>query len=153
MSALSAIKSVLEGDATLLSTATGGVYDPDEAGRLGLSRTNSNTSDAFDSNQIMKPTLYLKSRGDTPDGVLRDDADQFNSTVEVVEIWAYDDPDTGYSNIRTMLDRCYALLHAAGLTATDAILHWAGDTPQLYDDELDAAVQRADYQVFASNSV
>ncbi len=151
MTTLSSVKAVLEADATLLSTATGGVYDPDEAGRMELNRTT--TPAAFDSNGILKPTVYLKSRGDTPDGILRDDANQFNSTVEVIEVWAYDDPDTGYSNIRTMLDRCYVLLHAQGLTATDAILHWAGDTPQLYDDELDAAVQRADYQVFASKSV
>jgi hypothetical protein len=148
MTTLSEAKTILEGDSTLLSTATGGVWDWDELGRLGLNRTN--TPAAFDSNEIIKPCVVLKWRSSTPDYELVDDANQFVSLVDMLEAWAYE--DDGYSNIRTMLERVYVLLHAQVL-GDDAQVKWAGDSPQLRDDDLDACVQRSDYQVYTSRSV
>ena len=96
MSALSAAKTILEADATLLATATGGVWDFDETGRLGLSRTL--TGGAFDSNGILKPCLLLKLRSSTPDSILADDATKYVSVREMLEVWFYQ--DTGYSSHR-----------------------------------------------------
>ena len=145
MSALSAAKAILEADATLLATATGGIWDLDEAGPNGLSRTT--TGAAFDANEIVKPALLLKSRGERPDGQLVDEAEQYNSTREPLEIYAYQ--DSGYDDIQTMLDRCYVLLQAQQLTGTFMAL-WGGRSPQTHDEALGANVQRDEYIIHAS---
>ncbi len=148
MSTLSAAKAILEADATLLATATGGVWDFDETGRLGLSRTV--TPAAFDSNGRIKPCVLLKLRSSTPDSHLRDDAGQYSSTVDMLEVWFYQ--DAGYDSIETMRNRVYALLHAKQLTGAFAV-HWAGDVRGQRDVELDASVERSQYQVFTARSV
>jgi len=148
VSTLSAAKAVLEADATLLATATGGIWDYDETGRLGISRTT--TPAAFDSNERIKPCVLLKLRNRRADGELRDDAGQYSSVSEILEVWCYE--DTGYSNIETMRDRVYALLHAQQLTGTFQAL-WVQDITQQRDIEIDASVERSDYQVFSSRSV
>lgn len=148
MSALSAAKAILEADATLLATATGGVWDFDETGRLGLSRTL--TPGAFDAGGRIKPCLLLKLRSSTPDHVLQDDAGQYSSVVEMLEVWFYE--DAGYSQIDTMRSRVYALLHAQQLTGTFAV-YWAGDVRGQRDVELDANMERSQYQVHTYRSV
>lgn len=142
MSALSAAKALLEADATLLATATGGVWDADEAGRLGLSRTT--TAAAFDDDGKVKPCVLLKTRGRRPDGAL---VEPVASTREVLEAWFYE--DSGYSNIETMRDRVYTLLHTVQLDGTFQVL-WQGDVrPGIRDTDLDANVERSDYLVIA----
>jgi hypothetical protein len=148
MSSLSAAKAILEADGTLLATATGGIWDFDETGRLGLSRTL--TGAAFDSNEVIKPCVLLKLRTSQPDYILADDANQYVSVKEIIECWFYE--DTGYSNIETMRDRVYVLLHTKQLTGTFQVL-WAGHfRPAVRDDELDANVERSDYQVQTKKS-
>ena len=147
MSALAAAKAVLEADATLLATATGGVWDLGEAGPNGLSRTT--TGAAFDANEIIKPAILLKSRGERPDGQLVDEAEQYSSTREALEIYAYQ--DSGYDDIETMLDRCFVLLHAQQLSGTFMAL-WSGRSPQAPDEALGANVQRDEYIIHASKS-
>ena len=148
MSALSAAKAILEADATLLAAATGGVWDFDETGRLGLSRTL--TPAAFDASGRIEPCVLLKLRSSTPDHVLRDDVGQYSSVVEMLEVWFYE--DAGYSQIETMRNRVYTLLHAQQLTGTFAV-HWAGDVRGQRDVELDANVERSQYQVHTYRSV
>lgn len=143
-----AIKTVLEADATLLATATGGIYDYDETGRLGLSRTT--TPDAFDSNEIIKPCILLKRRSRTPDNVLRDDANQYSSAVDVIECWLYE--DNGLSNIETMSSRIYTLLHAKQISGTFQVL-WIGDVQPFRDDAMDAMALRSDYMAQIKRSV
>jgi hypothetical protein len=148
VSALAAAKAILEADATLLATATGGVWDYDETGRLGLSREL--TQAAFDANGIIKPCVLIKSRSITPDYILADDANQYVSTREVIECWLYE--DTGYANITTMGQRIFVLLHARQLDGTFAV-RWAGDLPQpLRDTDLDASLGRSDYTVIGRRS-
>lgn len=149
MSALSAWKTVLEADGTLVAAATGGIYDFDETGRLGLSRTL--TPGAYDSNGLIKPCILLKQRSATPDYQLADDTNQYVSVQEMLEAWFYE--EDGYSNIETMRDRVYALTHTVQLTGTFQVL-WAGDLrPGIRDDDLDANVERSDYQVYLPRSV
>lgn len=148
MSALSAAKAVLEADATLLTTATGGIWDFDETKQLGLSRTL--TGDAFDSNEVIKPCILMKQRSQTPNFALADDADQYVAVNEMIECWFYE--DSGYSNIETMRDRVYVLLHSIQLTGTFQVF-WAGSfRPGIRDTDLDANVSRSDFQVFGRKS-
>ena len=147
MSALSAAKTILEADAALLATATGGVWDFDETGRLGLSRTL--TGGAFDGNGILKPCVLLKLRSSTPDSILADDATKYVSVRELLEVWFYQ--DTGYTSIETMRNRVYALLHSVQLSGTFQC-RWRGDVRGQRDTDIDASVERSDYIVYRARS-
>jgi hypothetical protein len=143
MSVLAAVKTLLEADATLLATATGGVYDYDETGRDGISRTAAATSAAFDANGIVKPCVLLKSRSETPDGILADDAERVVSAREMLEAWYY--ADSGFAAINTMKARVYTLLHATQVSGS-FIVYWQGDIRfPVRDPDLDANVERSDY--------
>jgi hypothetical protein len=144
MSALSAAKTILEADATLLAAATGGVWDFDETGRLGLSRSNTATSAAYDASGVLKPAVVIRLRSSTPDGILRDDPDQYVSVREMLEVWFYQ--DSGYTAIETMRNRVYTLLHAVQLSGTFRC-YWSGDVRSQRDDILDASVERSDFVV------
>jgi hypothetical protein len=148
MSVLSAAKAILEADGTLLASATGGIWDYDETGRLGINRTTTPT--AFDSNGILKPCLLLKLRSSEPDGILADDANQYTSVREMIEVWFYE--EGGYTNIETMRDRVHALLHAQQLTGTFQIL-WQGDLRNQRDIEIDANLERSEYLAITYKSV
>lgn len=139
------IKAVLEADAgNLLLTATGGVWDFDETGRLGLGRTG--TPAAFDANERIKPCVLVKGRGEQPDGQIADDPAQTLSTRTVVELYFYQ--DSGYDDIETLRNRCFALLHGQQASGIVKIV-WMNHIAQQRDEELDANVERSDYQVTA----
>jgi hypothetical protein len=140
MSTVSTVKALLEADATLLATATGGVWDYDETGRLGLSRTT--TPAAFDASERILPCLLVKMRSSQPTGELADG--QSLSVRDHLEIWLYE--DTGYAHIDTMRERVYALLQAVQLDGTHGCF-WQGDVRGARDIELDASVERSDYTV------
>lgn len=141
MTTLAAIKAILEADATLLALATGGVWDFDETGRMGLSRTATPT--AFTSAGIIKPCLLLKLRSTLPDGILQDDANQYQSAREIIEAWFYQ--DSGYATIESMRARVYHDLHAQRVSGTFQVV-WAGDIrPGIRDPDLDANLERSEY--------
>ncbi len=142
MSTLTTAKALLEADATLLATATGGIWDYDETGRLGLNRTTA--PGAFDSTGVIKPCVLLRLRSSVPDLALADDSGQVLGVRDHLEAWFYE--DAGYSKIDTMRDRVYTLLHAVQLEGTFQCL-WAGDVRGQRDVELDANVERSDYTV------
>jgi hypothetical protein len=146
MSARTVIKALLEADATLLAIATGGVYDYDEVGRLGLGRDVAPT--AYGTNGIIKPCVVVKGRGPRPTGAVQDDVLQVSSTSEVVEIWLYQ--DEGYTTIKTMEDRIYTLLHGKQVSGA-FVCRWAGTAlADQRDDTLgNVSVEREDYQVIA----
>ena len=151
MSNQSIITAILEADATLLTTATGGVIEWADTNRLGISRET--TPDAFDSTTgLIKPCILVKGRGERPDGGIADDTGQQLSTAEVVEIWFYE--DTGYTNIETMRARVYALLHGQQVDNSLFIVRWAGDPfIQMRDDAMGhISVERSDYDVRALKS-
>ena len=148
MSILSTVKAILEADATLLATATGGVWDYDETGRMGLSRTA--TPAAFDSDLRIKPCVLLKTRERVPDGALVDDAVQLISYRQILEVWLYE--DMGYAHMDTMADRIYALLHGKRLSGTFHAA-WAGEYRSGQRDlDLDANLERSDYLIRATRS-
>lgn len=143
MTTLATLKTVLEADATLLATATGGVWSFDETGRLGLNRSNAAAAAAFTSG-IIKPCVFLRAVTDTPFGDIADDAAQVVSMREVVSVMFYQ--DGGFTTIETMMARVFTLLHGKQFTGTFVCRH-ALDSGQLYDTDLDASVRRSDYAV------
>jgi len=147
VSALSAAKALLEADATLLATATGGMWDFDETGRLGINRTT--TPAAFDANEILKPCVLLKLRSSEPNPLLQDEGARYSGVREMLEVWFYE--DDGYSNIETIRDRVFSLLHAVQLSGTFMCL-WAGDVRGPRDSDLNASVERSTYQVATKKS-
>lgn len=147
MSVVSEAKAVLEADATLVALATGGIYDYAETGPNGISRTTA--PDAFDANEIIEPSILLKSRGAVPDLALTDEGAQYLSVREALEVWFYE--DTGYSNIEAMRNRTYTLLHATQLADTFKVL-WAGDVRNQRDTDLDANVEQSEFTVYTFKS-
>jgi len=147
MTVLANIKAVLEADSTLLATATGGIYDFNETGRLGINRTT--VPGAFDSNLIIKPCVLVKLRSETPDQVLMDDPLQYVSLIGIYEFWCYE--DNSFSNIDTMLARIYTLMQGTQVAGTFQV-HWMGDATPFRDDVLDANVNRSDYMATVKRS-
>lgn len=145
-STLSSAKAILEADTVptvgLVALATGGIWDWDETGRMGINRSNTATAAAF-SGGIIRPCLLLKLRSSVPFGEIADDVTQVTAARDMLEVWAYQ--DSGYSTIRSMLDRVYALLQ--GKTLGGFVCRWAGDLQPLRDTDMDANVERSDYSV------
>lgn len=140
---LAAAKALLEADTgNLVLLATGGIWDWDETGRMGINRSNTATSAAY-SNGIIKPCLLLKLRSSVPIGDIADDEAKVTGARDMLEVWAYQ--DAGYSTIKSMLDRVYALLQ--GETVGGIVCRWAGNMQPLRDIESDANVERSDYAV------
>jgi hypothetical protein len=139
---LASAKTILEADGTLTALATGGIYDWDETGRLGINRTNSATSAAF-TNGIIKPCLLLKLRSSVPFGGIADDPNRIVSARDMLEVWAYQ--DNGYATIKSMLARVYTDLQGQQLGGFSCTR--AGRVQPPRDIEMDANVERDDYAV------
>ncbi len=138
-------KTLLEADTgNLVLLATGGIWDWDETGRLGINRSNTLTATAFDATtKIIKPCLLLKLRSSVPFGGLADDPAQIVSARDMLEVWAYQ--HSGYATIKSMLTRVYTLLQGKQLGGFAC--RWAMDIQPTRDTDMDASVERADYAV------
>lgn len=136
-------KTILEADSTLLALATGGIYDFDETGRMGIGRNNAATSAAFVGG-IIQPCLLLKLSSSVPFGDIADDSLKLVSVRDMLEVWGYQ--DNGYSIIKAMLDRSYTLLQGEQLGG--AACRFAQKVqPALRDKEMDANVEYDRYAV------
>ena len=136
-------KAILEADTgNLLLLATGGIWDWDETGRMGINRSNTLTTAAFTSG-IIKPCIMLKLRSSVPFGDIADDPAQIVSARDMLEVWAYQ--HAGYSTIKSMLARVYTLLQGKQLGGF--VCRWAMSVEPLRDTDMDASVQRDDYSV------
>lgn len=138
---LSSAKTILEADATLLALATGGIWDWNETGRMGINRTN--TPGAY-TNGIIKPCLMLKLRSSVAFGDIADDAERVTGARDMLEVWAYQ--DQGYATIEGMLARVYVLIQ--GKRVGGYVCRWALSVQPLRDIDMDANVQRDDYAVY-----
>lgn len=138
-------KAILEADsANLVLLATGGIYDWDETGRMGIGRNNAATSAAF-VNGIIQPCLLLKLASSVPYGDIADDSRHLTGARDMLEVWAYQ--DSGYSTIKSMLDRVFTLLQGQQLGG--AACRWTQKVqPSMRDVEMDANVEYDRYAVF-----
>lgn len=146
-STLSSAKTILEADATLVALATGGIYDWNETGRMGINRNNANTSAAY-SNGVIQPCILLKLRTSVPFGEIADDAAQVTGARDMLEVWGYQ--DSGYTTIDSMLDRVYTLLQGKQLGGFSC--RWALKVEPPRDIDMDANATRADYAVIWKRS-
>lgn len=142
---LAAAVAILAADATLLATATGGVYNRTALGRMGLNRKNALAATAFDAIKNIKPCVVMKLGSATPVDGLNDDDNKIVAQRERLEAWLYE--FSGYDNINVMGARIFALLHAEQLGGFEC--YWAFDAQQTVDLDLDACVQRIDYAVWS----
>lgn len=141
MTTVTSAKAILEADAALLALATGGIYDFNETGRLGINRTN--TPSAF-TDGIIKPCVMLKMRTSVPWGDINDPATKTVSLREMFEAQFYG--DNNYTAIESMRARVFALLHEVQLSGT-FICRFAGDFYPPRDIDMDSFVVRSDYAV------
>lgn len=125
----SAIKSKLSGDATLMATLTGGVFD-----RRGISRTGTPT--AYDSSGNLKPCAVVTIEATTPVG-----HPEFNFERVFFQVWLYEQEGNAYAGIDVARDRVRAVLHRATVVISPGgvheILH-ADSFGDSYDDTLGA---------------
>ena len=112
--------AVLNADATLLATLTGGVWKREAVGVEGLTRQT--TAAAFDSTSgYLKPCALIAERATVPDGVVKDLMAQKASTRTVVEVYLYADAGAGYTALDTAAARIYVLLQGRQLTGSAEI--------------------------------
>jgi hypothetical protein len=110
------IYTILNADATLLATLTGGVWKRELLGVEGISRQTA--AAAFDSNGYLRPCALIAERATVPDGAVKDLMQRVISTRTVVEIYLYQDVSGGYTALDTAAARVYALLQGRQLTAS-----------------------------------
>jgi hypothetical protein len=101
------VYTVLNADATLLTTLTGGIFKVESIGIDGIDRTSAPT--AF-TGGFLRPCALVRSRSFVPDGVLRDNIAKQLTVRETVEVYLYSDGAAGYSAIDTAKARVIRLL-------------------------------------------
>lgn len=145
------IVTLLQADATLVATLSGGIYEYPTVGRKGLTRLLS--PNAFDETSgFVKPAALVLELDDEPDGDIVGLSTSFKTPVA---IFIYDKGDTNvkYTNIETAHSRIYSLLHLAQIAGAAQVLY---DKTVKYKREpnlLDAAYFRAMYNVHAYRTV
>lgn len=129
------IKAVLELDATLLASLTGGVHAQVEITRQG-------TPAAFDANNEIKPCALVKGEIETPWGPHEHSARAF------LRIFFYQ--RSGYADIDSARERVYTLLHRQkALSGKWELLHVDDITGQ-EDQTLNCSLELSRYQVLRS---
>jgi hypothetical protein len=136
VSAFSAVFNALHGDAAMLTSLTGGLYD----GMAVRDITRQATPAAFDEFREMKPCGLLKPESATPWGPLPDSGRLY------VVLWLY--AQTDYASIDAARERAYVLLHRQQVTATDGIYD-----VRHANDVLGAEVQALDVPTILSRFV
>src|SRR5688572_20943251 len=101
-----AIETILEANSTLVTMATGGIHQLEDLGKLGLNRS---LHPGSFTNGMVKPTIVVRQRSNTPTYDVVDEGNQIISARAVVEIWYYE--QLGYNIINAMRDLVYPLLH------------------------------------------
>lgn len=76
---------------------TGGLYKAGDLGETGITRVSAPA--AFDSDGYLKPCALIRQRSEVPTGELSDYDYKLMSERKVVEIYLYQDGDTGYDKI------------------------------------------------------
>lgn len=99
------VYTVLNADATLLATLTGGIFKVESIGIDGIDRTS---APAAFTGGFLRPCALVRSRSFVPDGVLRDNIAKRQTVRETVEVYLYE--DRTYTAIDTAKARVITLL-------------------------------------------
>lgn len=115
-----AIYTALNGDATLLTSLTGGVWkfaktnsgDTNSIQRNGISKVS--MASAFDSNGLLKPCAIIKARMTVPisptAGGAYDHANHLKTVAETVMVYLFTDGDKEESPLMTAAERIEKLI-------------------------------------------
>lgn len=101
------VYAILNADATLLATLTGGIFKVESIGIDGIDRTS---APAAFTGGFLRPCALVRERSFVPDGVLRDNIAKQFTARQVVEVYLYSDGAAGYSAIDTAKARVISLL-------------------------------------------
>lgn len=141
-SSMSAIKTLLAADGTLVAALTGGFYTWPETGSNGINKRTTPT--VFDSYGQVKPCVVIKTRTLVPTAQVWDEAQQLTSQDENIELWFYDSAAASGATIEAAVDRVYALLQGKNINSKRAI--WRGNILNQRDAGLnDALYGRSEY--------
>ena len=124
-----ALVSLLEGDATLVTTLTGGIYD-----RRELNRTA--TSAAYDSRGNLEPCAVVVIESTAALGPA-----EFDFERAFVQVYLYEQEGNHYAGIDVAKERVRALLHRQQVTITPGAVFEMRHTDSLgdsYDEALGA---------------
>jgi hypothetical protein len=137
-----AIREALAGDEGLAGLLTGGIYRYEQTGRNGISRVT--TPDAYGTDGFLRPCAVVKAGEARAVAAVRDAA---AGTRQVVEVYLYDDGDSGYGTILEARDQVVAALDRAWVAGAGFITR-AGGADDLRDPKLNnAAVARVDFEI------
>lgn|GEM_PF-4227285 len=134
MTFISILQDFLADDAVLMALLVGGLYTYEQTGRSGISR--SSTPDAYDAAGFLQACAVLKAGAARQTEAIRDET---GGATQALEIYLYDDGDSGYGTILTARDRMVALLDRQWIDGAGS-LRWAGGVEHLRDPKLNNAV-------------
>jgi hypothetical protein len=136
------VRDFLADDAVLMALLLGGIYSVEQTGRSGISR--SSTPDAYDAAGFLQACAVLKAGETRQASPIRDSE---NGAAQALEIYLYDDGDSGYGAILTARDRILALLDRQWIDEAGYI-RWLGGAEDLRDPKLNnAALARVDFEL------
>lgn len=111
----SEIKALLVADSEFMNLITGGVYTDQEIGLQGLTRdVDSETAAAYDEKGLLKPTVVVREMDENLYPNIRDDAEGYYATTQLVELYFYEMQDTNV--IDQAMIRSYRVLNNQRLT-------------------------------------
>jgi hypothetical protein len=99
------VYTVLNADATLLATLTGGIFKVESIGIDGIDRTS---APAAFTGGFLRPCALVRERSFVPDGMLRDMVTKQLTARQVIEVYLYE--DRTYAAIDTAKARIITLL-------------------------------------------
>jgi len=137
-------KALMIADVPLMAVLTGGVFTAGSVGRDGITRKSA--PGAYDTDGFLKPCAMVSERGDIPDGQMSDEVEQADSTVQIVEIYFYQ--DSGYAATSAARARTRVVLRGKSLSNSFP-LQIVNVLTRMRDDGAlkGASMERQDWQV------
>lgn len=138
-----AVKTLLEADATLMATLTGGIYH-----RGGINRTA--TPDAYDTAGKLEPCAVIALETTTPLGPA-----DFDFETVWFAVYLYEEEGGAYAHIDTAADRVRALLHRQTVTISAGGVHeirHADSVGDQYDDAMRAEMRMERFYAWRKRS-
>lgn len=134
------IVATLNGDATLLTSLPGGVFDSGQLPRDGLTVDNA----PYDSNGILKGCAVVRLRAGNPIGYGPHNAERRFAEVYVYHPYDYTVIDAAIRRIKALLQRVNF-----GITDNEGLAHltWAGDLGENYDEGLASKMDRVRWEI------
>lgn len=144
MSRESELKAILLADATIFAKTSNRIFTSEEIGDSGL--TSENAPSIYSAGGDIQPSVYIKLREDIADGQAVDPDEGESSSLQVIEIYAYE--ENGYVDIDIILGRSKRILPSK-ILGDSFELEWILTTGRLRDDAAlaGASLVRQDWSI------